>query len=218
MSYLPIVPAVIPHSAAEVYAYTKTLSFAKEFHLDVLDGIFVAAPSWPYDPSGEPMEVKSFLDVFTLEVDLMVDSPLLAAKQWITAGADMLVFHVETVQLEAFKAFTEHCSVSVGIAAHGADVVSRIEPYLAYADYVQVMGIKEIGAQSQPFDESVVETIAALKHLRPHLSVTVDGSVNKETIKKLAKAGADRFITGSAVVLQDSPQAAQAELMALING
>ena len=38
MTVIPIVPAVIPKSEAEVVALTKALMFSKEFHLDVVDG------------------------------------------------------------------------------------------------------------------------------------------------------------------------------------
>ena len=41
--------------------------------------------------------------------------------------------------------------------------------------------------------------------------------VNKDTIAKLAKAGVNRFICGSAIVGQANPKAAHAELLSLIN-
>lgn len=47
--------------------------------------------------------------------------------------------------------------------------------------------------------------------------IHIDGSVNKETIARLAKAGADRFICGSAIVKQSDPEQAHDELSALIN-
>ncbi len=218
MSYIPIVPAVIPKSADEVKQFAQSLSFSKEFHLDLVDGIFVPKKSWPYEPMGDPMDVKPFLDVYTLEVDLMVAHPIEAATQWIKAGADMLVFHVETIPLQVFEHFANRCPVSIGISAHGDTSMETLEEYLPFADYVQLMGIHEIGAQGQPFDEVVLDKIQHLKHMRPTLSITIDGSVNKDTIQRLVKAGADRFITGSAVVLQENPEAAHTELLALING
>ena len=208
---------MIPSSAQEIKQYAQKLSFSKEFHLDLVDGIFVPKKSWPYEPLGEAIEVKTVLDSFTLEVDLMVADPVRAAQQWIKAGADMLVFHVETISLTEFEEFTQRCSVSVGISMHGDTTMEVFAEYLPFADYVQLMGIHQIGAQGQAFDEAVLEKIAIIKRLRPNVSITVDGSVNKDTIQKIAKAGADRFIAGSAVVLQTDPEAAHAELKALIN-
>jgi ribulose-phosphate 3-epimerase len=219
MIHLPIVPAVIPKSQADVLHFADTLSFSPEYHLDLVDGKFVTSICWPYEPHGDAMSVKSKLDAYTLEVDLMVENPLQAAGEWIKAGADMLVFHVESISLEEFKKFSSTVDkVSIGISAHGATSLETLADYAEEADYIQLMGIYEIGAQGLPFDEEVLNKISWLKDKFPLLSITIDGSVNEHTIKRLADAGADRFICGSAIVGQADPEAAHQKLSALING
>ena len=217
MSYTPIVPAVIPQSEAEIKAYAGQLLFSPEFHLDIVDGKFVPTTSWPYVPAGKPIAVKPYLDCYTLEVDLMVADPLTAAEQWVEAGADMLVFHVETLEKTAFEHFVNTARVSIGVSAHGDTSLDTLLAYAASADYIQLMGIREIGAQGLPFDEEVLEKIARLKKELPNMSITIDGSVNADTIVRLKNAGADRFICGSAIVKQSDPAAAHKALMALIN-
>lgn len=214
----PIVPAVIPKSREDVLSFAEKLQFSREFHLDLVDGVFVPTVSWPYKPEGEALSVKPQLDIYTLEVDLMVSNPISAATEWIVAGADMLVFHVETIPYEVFKNFAEHTEVSVGVSAHGDTTIEELGEYAVLADYVQLMGIHEIGAQGQPFDEAVFEKIAWLKQEFPNKPITVDGSVNAKTIKSLYDAGADRFICGSAIVLQEDPELAHQELLKIING
>jgi ribulose-phosphate 3-epimerase len=218
MSHVPIVPAVIPRSEAEVRAMTTTLSFSKEFHLDLVDGVFVPSSSWPFEPAGNPLGVKPFTDKFTLEVDLMVARPYAAAKAWIEAGADMLVFHMETTDLGSFNDFVEHTpGVSVGISLHGNTPMEAFLPYVSCADYVQLMGIHTIGLQGQPFDEEVFEKIALVKVHYPNKMISIDGSVNSETIPKLIEAGVDRLIVGSAIVKQLDPYAAYQALQTLVN-
>jgi ribulose-phosphate 3-epimerase len=217
MSYTPIVPAVIPKSKEDVLAFARSLSFSREFHLDLVDGRFVPTVSWPYEPSGEPLSVKSVLDAYTLEVDLMVRDPLPAAAAWVAAGADMLVFHVETLTLVDLQTFADKTAVSVGVSAHGATSLETLSQYAEYADYIQLMGIYEIGAQGLPFDEAVLEKIILLKQRFPKHPISIDGSVNRDTIKRLKEAGADRFICGSAIVKHTDPEAAHAALVALIN-
>jgi ribulose-phosphate 3-epimerase len=213
----PIVPAVIPRSNEALRKECERLAFSREFHLDLVDGQFVPTTSWPYEPSGEPRAMKHALDAFTLEVDLMVAEPLSAATAWIEAGADMLVFHVETISLEHFREFVEATDVSVGISAHGDTTTETLKEYAAHADYVQVMGIYEIGAQGQPFYAPALERISALKQAFPDTMVSVDGSVNADTIADIQAAGADRFVVGSAIVLQSDPEAAHSALQALIH-
>lgn len=213
----PIVPAVIPSSAAEVVAHAERLQFSPEFHLDIVDGQFVPTVSWPIEPAGDPLEVRAVLDAFTLEVDLMVSNPLPLAEAWVVAGADMLVFHAETLSLAQFRSFAEYSDASVGISINGATPLATLLEYAAVADYVQLMGIYDIGAQGQPLDESLFEKIAAVKIEYPSLPISVDGSVNAATIERMYDAGADRFICGSAITLQADPAAAHAALSALIN-
>lgn len=214
---IPIVPALIPQEESAVRTTLGRLGFSDEIHLDVVDGQFVSSVSWPYDPAGSPSDVRAYTDQFTLEVDLMVQDPLPAAIDWITAGADMLVFHVEAISLDNFEHVEEFTHVTVGISAHGDTPIETLLMYAKYADCIQLMGIHEIGAQGQPFDESVLEKIKVVKQAYPDKPLTVDGSVNSDTIERMAAAGADRFIVGSAITLQNDPQAAHAALSALIN-
>lgn len=213
---IPIVPALIPKHADEVRDLLPRLRFSPEIHIDVVDGRFVPYTSWPYNPVGVPEEVHSVTDSFTLEVDLMVEDALTAAKAWLKAGADMLVFHVETISIDDFIFFTERHKVSVSISALNDTLLEELLPYLPYADGVQCMGIAAIGAQGQPFDERVLERVREVKRRFPHLPVTVDGSVNEATIKTLRQAGVDRFICGSAIVKAENPEAAKAALAALL--
>ena len=214
---IPIVPAVIPTSAAMLTNTLAQLSFSPEVHVDVVDGVFVPSVSWPYLPIGNPSETKLVTDGFTLEVDLMVHNPLTAADAWILAGADMLVFHVETISLEAFKRFAKEARVSVGISALNDTPLETLFSYLEVADYVQLMGIAKIGAQGQPLDMRVFDRIEAVKTQFPAKTISVDGSVNEATIARLAKAGVDRFICGSAIVGDSNPKMAHQKLSALAN-
>jgi len=214
---IPIVPAFIPQSEVEAIETIQALRFSPEVHLDVVDGKFTPTISWPYEPVGQSMAIKDYSDQFSLEVDLMVADPLSAAVDWVTAGADRLVFHVETISLQNFKNFEAFTHVSVGISAHGDTPVSTLIEYAQFADYIQLMGIHEIGAQGQPFDTAVFEKIAAVQAAYPDKSITVDGSVNEHTITKLKEAGVDRFIVGSAITLQPDPAAAHKTLSLLIN-
>lgn len=213
---IPIVPAIIPTSADNLRAQLPNFYFSPEIHIDVVDGNFVPFVSWPYEPKGEPVAIKDITDSFTLEVDLMVNNPLKAAEAWLLAGADMLVFHVETISLSDFTNFVSQTNVSVSISALNDTPLETLLAYAKVADAVQVMGIAKIGAQGQDFDERAWQRIEMVKKEFPHLPITVDGSVNRETIKNFVMAGADRLICGSAIVKADNPRLAHAELVKLL--
>jgi ribulose-phosphate 3-epimerase len=214
---IPVVPAIIPESLAHLRAAIAAVAWSPEVQLDLVDGRFVDTVSWPYEPAGEPLDIKTELDCFTLEIDLMVNDPVTAATAWLKAGADMLIFHVESLSVHDFIQFADNCPVTVGVAAHGDTTVDTIAHYATHADYIQLMGIKEIGAQGQPFDDSVLERVTALRTRFPDRVIAVDGSVNLDTIVRLKTAGVNRMIVGSAIMQQPDPKAAHAALTALIN-
>ena len=212
---IPVVPAIIPKSEAHLLETLPQLAFSTEVHIDVVDGRFTPSVSWPCDPTGDPVTIKEHTDKFTLEVDLMIENPLPAAVDWITAGADMLVLHVETVEFENFKNFAEYTHVTLGVACHGDTPLETLLQYAEHVDCVQLMGIAEIGAQGQPFDPRVLTTIAEVKRAYPDKPITVDGSVNQDTIAQIVAAGADRVIVGSAITLQTDPLTAYENLRSL---
>jgi ribulose-phosphate 3-epimerase len=213
---IPVVPAVIPTTKEHLLEQVERLAFSPELHIDVVDGKFTPEAAWPCIPAGDPPALKDQLDTFTLEVDLLIENPLPAAVDWITAGADMLVFHLETIDLENFKNFVTFTHITISIAFHGDTPLATLLEYAEHADAVQLMGIKEIGAQGQPFDETILETIAQVKAAFPDKPITVDGSINSDTIERVVAAGADRVIVGSAITLQAEPYAAYEALIKLI--
>jgi ribulose-phosphate 3-epimerase len=208
----PIVPAVIPQSKEVLERFVSYMQGVPEIHVDVVDGVFVPAVSWPYTPKGEPNSVHDICAAFTLEVDLMVERPLEAAKAWLLAGADMLVFHIETISVEALTVFCEATNVTVGVSALNSTPYDTLKPYLAVADYVQVMGIADIGAQGQPFDESALTRVATIRQDFPQLLISFDGSLNRETIPKVVAAGVQRCVVGSAIGTAPDPRVMYQEL------
>jgi ribulose-phosphate 3-epimerase len=212
-----IIPAIIPTSEQDVAHYARELAFSPELHLDVVDGIFVPSVSWPYKPKGSPHTVAHWLDFFSLEVDLMVADPLTAAQQWLEAGADALVFHIETISLEDFILFSKRIDISIGVSAHMGTSMSLFEPYIAAADYVQIMGIAQIGSQGQPFDSRAFDYIQMIRTEFPKLPISIDGSVNMKTLPGLAVHHLDRYIVGSAIVGQDDPEFAYRTLQTYVD-
>ena len=204
----PIIPAIIPDSADAVARFIQSLPGVPEIHIDVVDGVFVPFSSWPHLPAGTPNEVLTVCEVVTLEVDLMVAEPLPAARAWLRAGADMLVFHIETITPEALRLFAEETAVTIGVAANNDTPNEALLPYLKTADYVQVMGIAAIGAQGQPFDERALLRIKWLREQDTAMVISIDGSVNADTFPMLVTQNLDRYIVGSAISRATDPRAA----------
>lgn len=215
----PIVPAIIPQSFADLKAQIAKITHVTEVHVDVVDGVFVPAVSWPYNTDNAIVAAAhDFLAAFSLEVDLMVEDQIGAAVAWLAAGADQLVFHAEVISpvlLEAFR--TEH-AVTVGISACNSFPLEHLYSYFPFVDYVQVMGIAAIGAQGQAFDESVLTRITQIQTDFPNLPISIDGSMNSVTLPRIMPFHLSRIIVGSAIMGQPDPLAAYRQLVTQVRG
>jgi ribulose-phosphate 3-epimerase len=212
-----IVPAVIPQDAATLSYFLEQIGSVPEIHIDVVDGKFVPFTSWPYEPQDDPKTWYHRLASYTLEVDLMVQEPLRAARSWLEAGADMLVFHIETITHESLATFATEHDVTIGVSALNDTPYDELARYADIADYVQVMGIRSIGAQGQPFDDAAYERITQLRRDNPDTVISLDGSVNRQTIEVLKQLNLSRYIVGSAITKVASPREAYLDLCRIVS-
>ncbi len=212
----PIIPAIIPQSYKDLVRLTTILSGVPEVHVDVVDGKFVPSISWPYKENDDVSQAYELLRPFSLEVDLMVEHPLLAARAWLKAGADQLIFHVETIEANVLENFTHQHDVTIGVAISSATPLENLYPYLPFVEYVQVMGIATIGVQGQLFDTSVIERIKTIQAQYPTMPISIDGSVNATSLLELKHLGLHRYIAGSAIVGTENPHEAYRTLTHLV--
>lgn len=204
----PVVPAVIPESLEDLVRQVNVLRGLPEIHVDVVDGAFVPSISWPYKNSDDVTEAKDLLSVFSLEVDLMVKNPIEAAQEWVKAGADQLIFHIETIDVDSLTKFVFEHDVTIGVAISIPTLTTDLYKYLAIADYIQVMGIEKIGYQGQSFSLRAIDKIKQIKQEYPNMPISIDGSVNATTLPQLAEFNLSRYIMGSAIVHTDNPKEA----------
>ena len=210
-----IIPAVLVESFNELNEkLAKFVNIADIVQIDICDGNFVPSLSWPMNPRDRDSidailneeNGLPFWEQLDFEFDLMV---LNAHKQFdffARLGAKRIVFHLEAEEEKSFKEFLESMdpyfkdNISIGIALNTTTDIKKLEPFINYIDFVQCMGIENIGFQGEPFDEKVLTQIKDLHAKYPELQISVDGSVNEETAPALVKAGATRLVVGSALL------------------
>ncbi len=211
-----IIPAVLPRDFNDLRnSLAKVAGIAKTIQIDVCDGIFVSARTWPMNPhdreSVEPIlaeeEGLPFWDSVDFEFDLMVKNAREQFDFFIRLGAKKIIFHIEAEEpIESFKEFLEGIdmytrdAVEIGIAINTTTPIEKLATIISYVDFVQCMGIEHIGVQGEPFDARVLSQIKELRTLYPELIISVDGSVNEETAPLLKEAGANRLVVGSALM------------------
>ena len=173
-------------------------------HLDVMDGHFV-----PNLTFGAPLIAhwRAVTDL-PFDVHLMMDDPGRYLDDFAAAGSDILIVHIEvlpdpTAVLRRIRALGCRASLSL----NPPTPLAAIEPFLGEVDDVLVMSVMP-GFGGQKFDATAVSKVRALRRLRPDLSISIDGGINRETAAEVVAAGANQLVAGSAVFRPDGKTAA----------
>lgn len=231
-----IIPAVMPTGYDDLVAKINQVAGVVEtVQLDIMDGVFVPGRTWPFRTESNHEQSAAdqaywqavqagnaglpMMESVEYELDLMVEHPDKNLEQWLALQPSRIVFHLESLfspeQLLLDLAPVREI-IEIGISFDDEQNIEEIaKTLLPQFDFIQVMGIDDIGSQGNPFSERTLYNLRALQHHLPEMMVSVDGAVNTQTIDKLAAAGADRFVVGSAVFSADDPRASIEQLRKL---
>ena len=217
---IEVVPTVVPKDAAEFAAAADIVrKFSRSIHLDIDDGVFAGAPTWPYLPSGDfkPFDLRAA--GVSVEAHLMVKDPREAGDALASAGASLIVGHIEAFgsigeARDALESWRDG-GASVGIAILMNTPLESIAPVVDLCDVVQLMTIDVIGAQGAPFDQRANARIGQAHATYPRSCIAVDGGVSAKNIGDLVRFGARKFLVGSAIMKEPDPLHAYEKLLAI---
>lgn len=208
-----VVPTVLAHSRKALEESLARLDgLFDTVQLSVLDGRFIGPPAWPYAEARELAALGQgtplpFLGHFKFEADLAVENPETVVGQWIDAGAERVLVHIEAARNIAGlidmleknygheKGFAPDL-LSFGVALNLETDAAVLDPYLDAIDFVQFMSAK----QGQTFDRSVIRKITAFRKAHPEVAVQVSGKVTLQAAPELLAAGISRLCIGSALL------------------
>jgi ribulose-phosphate 3-epimerase len=180
---------------------------ADQIHLDVMDGRFV-----PNLTFGAPVVacLRRHTDAL-LDCHLMVEDPERYIEPFAKAGAGILSIHAEaTRHLERHVTAIREAGMRPGVAVNPATPLAVIEEIIAAVDLVLIMTVNP-GFGGQRFWEGGTDKVrrarALLDAAQSGAMLQVDGGVARETIGRLAAAGADTFVAGNAIYGSEDPAA-----------
>lgn len=225
---MEIIPAIMPKSFDDIGEHVeKVFEYVDYVQLDLMDGNFVEAKSWPFFPkdklhAGELIAGKIKLphsDKIKYEFDLMVMAPEKDLKKYVAMGASRLIIHADSLDDKDF--FLEEVTkqkVEWGIAFKTTNDVKKWADIILKANFVQLMGIENIGYQAQNFDPRVLDQVLEVKKIKPNAIISVDGGINLETAHELAQIGVTRFVSGSVVFGANNPAVSIEDFKRIKNG
>jgi ribulose-phosphate 3-epimerase len=186
-------------------------------HLDIMDGRFV--PNITFGPL--VVEAIRRATTLSLDVHLMIEEPSDFVSAFVDAGAGALTVHVENaIHLHRIVQSISSAGIEAAVAINPATPLSAIEEIAPIVQRVLVMSVNP-GFGGQSFIPSALDKIARLRALldrvNPACGIRVDGGVKASNIARIAAAGADSFVVGTALFSPERPlEEAMTELRAAI--
>lgn len=172
---------------------------ADYIHLDVMDGHFV--PNITIGPL--VVEAVRKITPLPLDVHLMITEPDRYIPDFAAAGADIIVVHAEACwHLHRTVQLIKSLGKRAGVSLNPATPLNALEYVLGELDLVLLMTVNP-GFGGQSFIEACIPKIQALRGMLDkrglEAELEVDGGVKTDNIARIAHAGADVFVAGSAV-------------------
>jgi ribulose-phosphate 3-epimerase len=169
---------------------------AQIIHLDIMDGHFVPNLSF-----GVPVvEAVRRITKLPLDVHLMLQNPEPYLPVFRKAGADLLSIHIEAVSdpRPMFDTIRQLGALP-GLVSNPPTPVEKVLPFVNDCDLILTMGVMA-GFGGQRFNPAALDKLRARRETaKPDKLISVDGGVGETTIADLAAAGANLFVTGTAL-------------------
>ena len=202
MREVEIVPSILSADFARLAEQVREAeqAGARRIQADVMDGHFV------HNITFGPMVIKAIRPhtSVTIEAHLMIERPELYIPQFVEAGSDYVIVHVETCP-HLHRTVQQICSegAKVGVALNPSTPLAAVEEIAEYVDLVLVMTVNP-GFGGQEFIHSMLPKITRLRKMLDErglaeCDIEVDGGIHEETIALAAEAGANLLVAGSAV-------------------
>ena len=174
-------------------------------HFDVMDNHYV--PNLTFGPmvcrALRQHAVGADGSKVPIDVHLMVQPVDALAQAFADAGADLISFHPDAgIHVDRTLQLIRTAGCKAGLVYNPGAAIDGLEWVLDKVDHVLVMSVNP-GFGGQSFIASSLRKIERLRALIDasgrDIRLEVDGGIKVDNIRRVADAGADTFVAGSAI-------------------
>jgi ribulose-phosphate 3-epimerase len=174
-------------------------------HFDVMDNHYV--PNLTFGPmvcqALKKHSVKPDGTPAPIDVHLMVSPVDALAQAFCKAGADLVSFHPDaSTHVDRTLQLIQAEGVKAGLVFNPAEPLDVLEWVIDRVDLILIMSVNP-GFGGQSFIDSALRKIEKARKLIDasgrDIRLEVDGGIKIDNIRRVADAGADTFVAGSAI-------------------
>ncbi|MHA7840290.1 MAG: ribulose-phosphate 3-epimerase [Gammaproteobacteria bacterium] len=145
-----------------------------------------------------------------IDVHLMIKPVDDLIPAFAKAGANYITFHPEASEhIHRTITLIKNLGCKAGLAFNPATPLHYLDHVLPQLDMVLLMSVNP-GFGGQTFIKETLEKVrltrARIDHLKLNTRLEVDGGITLDNIARVAAAGADTFVAGSAIFKSDDYQ------------
>lgn len=177
-------------------------------HLDVMDGNWVVNRNITFGPALIRSIRDRLGDNIVLDCHLMITNAEETWPQYVDAGVNLVIAHIEAVQDPATLIDSLHdAGVQAGFVLNPDTPVDTILPYLQNLDLVLVMSVVP-GKGGQSFMPEVEEKVRCFRTAIDqqisdggrHTRLMIDGGIKAHNAAQVANWGVDIAVVGSGLI------------------